>query len=112
MRADREKLQQILLNLLSNAIKFTPARRQRSIRSTCAADGGAVRDHRVSDTGRGIPPDKLERDLRAVRAGRPRAARATQEGVGLGLAISRDLARGMGGDLTAESTPGVGARSR
>jgi signal transduction histidine kinase len=33
----------------------------------------------------------------------------TQEGVGLGLAISRDLARGMGGDLTAESTPGVGS---
>jgi signal transduction histidine kinase len=62
----------------------------------------------VSDTGRGIPPDKLETIFEPfvqVRSD-PTAAR---EGTGLGLAISRDLARGMGGELTAESEVGRGS---
>ena len=74
------------------------------------ADGSPdarVRLH-VRDTGEGIAPDALERIFEPFvqvdqRLTRPHA------GVGLGLAISRDLARGMGGDLTAESTPGVGS---
>jgi signal transduction histidine kinase len=62
----------------------------------------------VRDTGRGIPQDKLESIFEPfvqVDAKHTRAA----EGVGLGLAISRDLARGMGGELRAESEVGVGS---
>jgi signal transduction histidine kinase len=73
----------------------------------CEARGGDV-VITVTDTGRGIPADRLEQVFEPfvqVDASRTR----TQEGVGLGLAISRDLARGMGGDLTAESTPGEGS---
>ncbi len=106
VRADAEKLQQIVLNLLSNAVKFTEPGGQLGM--GCAADGDEIRVV-VSDTGRGIAADQLARvfepfvqvDVRLVR---------TQDGVGLGLAISRDLARGMGGDLTGESTFGVGTR--
>jgi signal transduction histidine kinase len=105
VRADPEKLRQVLVNLLSNAIKFTdPGGR---IAVGCAARGATV-DVRIRDTGIGIPADKLEAIFEPfvqVRA----ALTRTAEGTGLGLAISRDLARGMGGDLTVESTPGVGS---
>ena len=106
---DREKLGQIFLNLLSNAVKFTaPGGR---ITIDLAADGGASRSHasfRVADTGIGIAPEKLESVFEPFVQVRTDYARETG-GTGLGLAISRDLARGMGGDLTAESTPGVGS---
>lgn len=105
VRADSEKMRQIMLNLLSNAIKFTPT--GGNIAIDCDIDEHKVRI-RVSDTGLGIPEDKmgaifepfiqLDRKLTSV-----------QEGTGLGLAISRDLARAMAGDLTAESTPGAGS---
>ncbi len=62
----------------------------------------------VRDTGVGIAPEKLASVFEPFVQADQRLTRA-QEGVGLGLAISRDLARGMGGDLTAESTPGVGS---
>jgi signal transduction histidine kinase len=76
----------------------------------CTTDrtAGEVR-LRVTDTGRGIPADRLasifEPFVQIDRARTPEG----QQGVGLGLAISRDLARGMGGDLTVESTPGQGS---
>jgi len=63
---------------------------------------------RVSDTGIGIAPEKLQAVFEPFVQVDTRLTRA-QDGVGLGLAISRDLARGMGGDLTAESTPGQGS---
>ena len=62
----------------------------------------------VRDTGRGIPADQQARVFEPFVQVDARLTR-THEGVGLGLAISRDLARGMGGDLTVESTPGVGS---
>jgi signal transduction histidine kinase len=63
----------------------------------------------VRDTGRGIPPNKLEAIFEPfVQVDRQRTAQRHQ-GVGLGLAISRELARAMGGDLTVQSTPGVGS---
>ena len=62
----------------------------------------------VRDTGVGIPADQLARAFEPFVQVDQRLTR-TQEGTGLGLAISRALARGMGGDLTAESTPGVGS---
>ncbi len=110
VRADPEKVRQILLNLLTNAIKFTaPGGR---IALACEAGGdagsGLVR-LRVTDTGRGIAPGALAQIFEPfVQVERHRTPES-QQGVGLGLAISRDLARGMGGDLTAESTPGVGS---
>jgi signal transduction histidine kinase len=103
--ADPEKLEQILLNLLSNAIKFTPA--EGSIRLSCESTSSHVMIH-VSDTGRGIPPEKQDRIFEPfVRV--DEGFTRTTEGTGLGLAISRNLARAMGGELAVESTPGEGA---
>ena len=104
--ADRVKVEQILLNLLSNAIKFTP--RHGSITLACGRAGKKVFIE-VLDTGPGIPTDKQNAVFEPfVQLGR--SLTHVQEGVGLGLAISRDLARAMRGDLTLESTSGQGAR--
>jgi signal transduction histidine kinase len=62
----------------------------------------------VRDTGEGIATDQLERIFEPFVQADQRLTRP-HAGVGLGLAISRDLARGMGGELTAESTPGAGS---
>ncbi|MGZ8493377.1 MAG: sensor histidine kinase, partial [Gemmatirosa sp.] len=105
VRADAERLRQILLNLLGNAIKFTPEGGRIAV--TCDADATRVVIH-VRDTGVGIPRDALERIFDPfVQVGRN--LRAPSDGVGLGLAISRDLARRMGGDLTADSRVGEGS---
>ena len=106
--ADQPKLEQILLNLLSNAVKFTPP--GGSIALSCVKDGDEVRVE-VSDTGTGIPKEMLDSIFEPfVQVGRTLTAPA--EGTGLGLAISRDLARAMGGDITVESTVGVGSTFR
>ncbi|HEX6251327.1 MAG TPA: ATP-binding protein, partial [Gemmatimonadaceae bacterium] len=106
VRADREKVQQVLINLLTNAIKFTDA--GGVVRVECELiDGGHV-GVRVSDTGRGIPADRLATIFDPFVQVDANLTR-TQQGVGLGLAIGRDLARGMGGDLTVSSTPGRGS---
>jgi signal transduction histidine kinase len=105
VRADREKLQQILLNLLSNAIKFTD--RGGEVRVSCVERDGRIAVA-VADTGVGIAADKLATIFEPFVQVDQRLTRP-HEGVGLGLAISRDLARGMGGDLAAESTPGAGS---
>jgi PAS domain S-box-containing protein len=103
--ADAEKTQQILLNLLSNAIKFTPE--GGSIRVTAMADGEWVRIA-VRDTGVGVPADKIEAIFEPfVQLGR--RGTTGQEGTGIGLSISRDLARGMAGDLSAASGTGPGS---
>ncbi|HKP76491.1 MAG TPA: GAF domain-containing sensor histidine kinase, partial [Longimicrobiaceae bacterium] len=105
VRADPEKLRQIVLNLLSNAIKFTPPGGRVTL--WCEADGPLARAH-VRDTGIGIPDDKLGSifdPFVQVNAGYTR----TSEGTGLGLSISRDLARAMGGDLAVESCEGEGS---
>jgi signal transduction histidine kinase len=105
-RADPERVTQILINLLSNAIKFTAAGGH--ISASCAATTDTV-TIRVSDTGIGIAAEKHEAifepfiQLRETLSDR-------ESGVGLGLAISRDLARAMNGDLTVESAEGKGAR--
>jgi signal transduction histidine kinase len=108
VRTDAEKLRQILLNLLTNAIKFTDAGGKVTLACETDAAAGVVRVT-VTDTGRGIPSDQLERIFEPfVQVDRHRTP-GSQQGVGLGLAISRDLARGMGGDLTAASAPGEGS---
>ena len=105
VRADSEKLQQIVLNVLANAVKFTDP--GGSVDLACAVVGTEVRIT-VSDTGRGIAVDQLTRVFEPFVQVDAQLTR-TQEGVGLGLAISRDLARGMGGDLTVESALGRGS---
>ncbi|HEY0776932.1 MAG TPA: PAS domain-containing sensor histidine kinase [Gemmatirosa sp.] len=105
VRADPEKLRQILVNLLSNAVKFTDA--GGCIDLACAHDAERVR-LTVRDTGIGIPADKLDAVFEPFVQVRTDLTRAT-DGTGLGLAISRDLARGMGGDLVVESTLGAGS---
>lgn len=105
VHADREKLQQILLNLLSNAIKFTDQGGSIGIESD--ETGGLIRIA-VTDTGRGIADDQIGSVFEPFVQVDSTFTRA-QEGVGLGLAISRDLARGMGGDLTLASVLGVGS---
>ena len=76
--------------------------------TTAAGDDlPAMHSVRVLDTGSGIPADKLETIFEPfVQVNRTLSS--PDIGVGLGLAISRELARGMGGDLTVSSTPGVG----
>jgi PAS domain S-box-containing protein len=104
-RADRGKVEQILLNLLSNAVKFTKQGGRVVLTCSVAADSIVIE---VQDTGRGIPADKLEAIFEPfVQVGR--SLTQTGEGTGLGLAISRDLARAMGGDITVVSEPGVGS---
>jgi len=107
-RADREKVQQIVLNLLSNAVKFTEPGGK--IRIGCEADDEAVHVL-VSDTGAGIPPERHEAIFEPFVQLDTSLTR-TREGTGLGLAISRDLARGMNGSLTVESAVGVGSTFR
>ena len=103
--ADPEKVRQILLNLLSNAMKFTPAGGRLTI--TCASRDDVV-DISVADSGIGIPADKLESIFEPFVQVDTRLTRS-QDGVGLGLAISRELARKMKGDLSVVSTEGEGA---
>jgi signal transduction histidine kinase len=105
VNADREKLQQIVLNLLTNSMKFTDA--GGAVNLSCTASDGHI-DIMVNDTGRGIEADQLQRIFEPFVQVDARLTR-TQEGVGLGLAISRDLARGMGGDLLVESRVGEGS---
>ena len=108
VRADPEKLRQILLNLLGNAVKFTDTGGRIAIVCSTDEDARAI-SVRVRDTGRGIPADQLERIFEPfVQVDRHRT-HESQQGVGLGLAISRELARRMGGELTAESEVGAGS---
>ena len=103
--ADPERLQQILLNLLTNAVRFTDRGGRVCLECEALTESVVVR---VADTGIGIPRDKLESVFDPFVQIDTRLTRL-QGGVGLGLAISRDLARGMGGDLRVESTPGAGS---
>jgi signal transduction histidine kinase len=104
--ADREKLRQVLLNLLSNAIRHTPAGGAITLWSEPRGSRVAIV---VDDTGPGIPEEKHDVIFEPF-VQLDRSLTQTREGLGLGLAISRDLARGMGGDLVVESHDGSGAR--
>jgi len=119
MRADQAKVRQILLNLVGNAAKFTTGG---SITLAVdrepggAGDGGLDPDgrgtgwirFRVADTGIGIAPARLEQLFEPFVQADPSATRK-YGGTGLGLAISRHFCQMMGGQISAESTPGQGA---
>ncbi len=103
---DQDRLYQILLNLVNNAVKFSEP--GGTVRIGCRlADDMALIE--VADTGCGIPADKLESIFDPFVQVDRKSSRAVEKGVGLGLSISRDLARGMGGDLTVVSELNVGS---
>ena len=104
VQADPVKLRQILLNVIGNSIKFTPPRGRIELSAFPSGDRVSIR---VADSGIGIPADKLEQVFEPffqVHTGTTRE----YPGVGLGLAISRDFARAMGGDIDIRSEPGRG----
>ncbi len=106
VRADATRLKQILFNLLSNAVKFTDAGTV-SLAVTRAATGALVFE--VADTGIGMDAGTAARLFeRFVQADATTSRR--HGGTGLGLEISRSLARLMGGDITVQSSPGAGSR--
>lgn len=107
VRGDSDKVTQIARNLMSNAIKFT-APNGRITLSTGIDQSRGMGYLEVSDTGRGIPADKVDTIFEPF-VQIERSISHAQEGVGLGLAISRTLARAMGGDLVVQSVVGAGS---
>jgi PAS domain S-box-containing protein len=106
VRADHQRLRQVILNLLSNAIKYNHPGRLARLHSERGADG-QVRIV-VTDQGEGLTPEQLARLFAPFE--RLDAAERGIEGTGLGLVLSRSLAESMGGTLDVESTPGGGSR--
>ncbi len=100
---DASRVKQVLHNLIGNALKFT-ARGSVSV-AVSMADGHL--HFRVNDSGEGIPPDAIERIFDAFEQG-PSSTAPARSGAGLGLTISRRLARAMGGDVTCSSIRGIG----
>jgi signal transduction histidine kinase len=105
--ADAVRTRQILLNLVMNAIKYG-RQHDGTITLEAVPARAAIAIH-VTDDGEGHSRGKVGGDLRSVRA-TPKGMGDRRGGVGLGLAISRDLARAMNGDLTVSSVFGHGAR--
>ena len=100
---DASRVEQILVNLLGNAVKYAPERS--AVRISITAGGGHVL-YQVDDNGPGVPPDEAERifDIYVTNAGEE------SRGLGLGLPLSRRLARLLGGELHAVPRPGEGGR--
>jgi signal transduction histidine kinase/CheY-like chemotaxis protein/HAMP domain-containing protein len=101
---DEQRIQQILRNLLSNAVKFTD---RGWVALNVAADGGML-EFAVSDTGIGIPEDKLRVIFEAFQQADGTTSRQFG-GTGLGLSISRELTQLLGGDLAVHSKTGEGS---
>ncbi len=108
---DASRIQQVLHNLVGNAIKFTDQGRvSLEVSSVLDMRAGTLLHFAVRDTGDGIPADQLERIFAPFeQADRARSDPVRRDGAGLGLTISRELARAMGGDLRCASTPGQGS---
>ncbi len=106
---DRTRVQQILMNLVANALKFTD-RGEISVHAVCTPHEGGNTQFTITvrDTGIGIPSGKLERIFDKFSQADESITRRFG-GSGLGLSIARSLAKRMGGNITAESTPGFGA---
>lgn len=104
VETDPGRVRQILLNLLSNAIKFTE---QGEVEIGLEVEG-EVAVFRVRDTGPGIPSAEQERIFEAFTQGDETRTRK-KGGTGLGLSVSRELARLLGGEIELESRPGEGS---
>jgi signal transduction histidine kinase len=106
IQADPERAVQILLNLVANAIKFTPV--DGSITVSAETDDTSLVVMRVRDTGPGVVPAHADRIFEPF-VQLDKSLTRDHQGAGLGLAISRDLARAMGGDVNLEYDDGPGA---
>jgi PAS domain S-box-containing protein len=109
VRGDVARLRQVLTNLIGNAAKFTEQGHVKvtaDVQATSEAD--CIARLHVEDTGPGIAPGELARLFDAFEQGDMSAARR-HGGTGLGLSIARGLAHAMGGEISAQSTPGTGA---
>jgi PAS domain S-box-containing protein len=108
LHADKRKMKQILVNLLSNAVKFTePGGRVKL--SAALAEGGGLK-LMVEDNGIGIAAEHLDKVMEPFAQVEADLDRRF-EGIGMGLPLSRGLARLHGGDLILESRPGTGTRA-
>ena len=105
VRADRERLKQVLLNLLSNAIKHNRHGGRVSVQADCEAEAWCVS---ISDTGPGLAAAQKERLFHAFE--RLGGARTGVDGAGIGLALSKRLVELMGGQIGLDSEIGVGSR--
>lgn len=109
MDFDPVKLQEIVSNLLSNAIKFTPAGGAVSMGiSAESKDGKELLTLSVSDTGKGIPPDQMERIFDRFYQVDESNTR-TEEGTGIGLTLAKELVKLLRGEISVESEMGVGS---
>ncbi len=104
---DRAKIKQVLLNLLTNAIKYNRHAGAVTVRAACR---GRIFETFVSDTGEGIAPESLPRIFDKFY--RVADAEGRPQGAGLGLAIAKKIVETHGGEISAESTPGVGTAIR
>lgn len=110
LETDDQKLRQVLINLAGNAVKFTHSGSV-TLGFEVTGKGRDRLNIRVTDTGIGIPQDKLETIFEAFRQADNSTTRE-YGGTGLGLTISRSLVKLLGGELTVESTPGKGSTFR
>lgn len=108
IEADPDRTRQILVNLLNNAVKFTET--GDSVGLSVLASSDTHVDITVWDTGVGIPEDQQDRIFESFHQAGAGIMSSPRDGTGLGLTISRQLARMMGGDVTVESKPGQGSR--
>ncbi len=104
VRADPDRLEQVLINLVDNAVRFTPE--GGAVTLSARRQDGAV-EITVRDTGPGIPPEDLDRIWERFYKG-DRARTRSKGGTGLGLAIARELVERQGGTIRAESQVGAG----
>lgn len=107
LHTDAHRLQQVLKNLLSNAFKFTTEGSVRMRVAPSPSDAGMIR-FAVSDTGIGIDPDKHRMIFEAFQQADGTTSRK-YGGTGLGLTISREITRLLGGTIEVASTPGRGS---
>lgn len=103
IQTDGTKLRQMLVNLLSNGIKFTD---KGEVRLGCAVNDGVL-EIRIDDTGVGIAAENIEDVFEPFWQAEQTATRKTG-GTGLGLSVTRKLARLLGGDVTVASRMGAG----
>jgi CheY-like chemotaxis protein len=108
IEADAARVKQVLHNLLGNAIKFTA---EGEVALGVSRRGLAL-EFSVRDSGPGVPADQVDRIFQAFEQVATQGSPDYHAGTGLGLTISRELARAMGGDVVCQSPPGAGAEFR